>query len=345
MRAREAARGGGPCTAQLAGRRCTRPAEHTLSVRGVLFRLCPACHLMTTQYLLDQHVPATEIAAVPSPAVSQTPRAQPPGPARPGVGPARPTRLLIVEDDDAVRVALQAVLTRFGYTVLAEGTGRAGLRSAYLQRPDLVLLDVMLPETDGFEVLRRLRTVSDVPVIFLTARNDSVDAVVGLTSGADDYITKPCQPREIIARIERVLHRYRAAEHRHDDIYDDGLLRLDSPQHQAWAAGCLLPLSTPEFRILDRLVRHADTVQHFATLLQAGWNTPTPSAHSRVKFTISRLRSKLDTTPAGGASIVSVRSIGYLYHSPTTPPKPSAPAPQHTPTPATYSHTHTLHTP
>ena len=96
-----------------------RPSTQ-LSVRGVLFRLCSACHLMTTQYLLDQHVPATEIGTVPSPAVSQTPRAQPPGPARPGVGPARPTRLLIVEDDDAVRVALQLTLTRFGYTVLAE---------------------------------------------------------------------------------------------------------------------------------------------------------------------------------------------------------------------------------
>ncbi|MDQ1033521.1 DNA-binding response OmpR family regulator [Streptomyces umbrinus] len=343
MRARQAARGGGPCTVELAGRRCPRPAEHTLSVRGVLFRLCSACHLMTTQYLLDQHVPATEIGAVPSPAVSQTPRAQPAGPARPGVGPARPTQLLIVEDDEMVRVALQHTLTRFGYTVLAEGTGRAGLRSAYLQRPDLVLLDVMLPDTDGFEVLRRLRTVSDVPVIFLTARSDSVDAVVGLTSGADDYITKPCQPREIIARIERVLHRYRAAERRHDDIYDDGLLRLDSEQHQAWAAGSLLPLSTTEFRILDHLVRRAGTVQHFTTLLQAGWNTPAPSARDRVKFTISRLRSKLDATPAGGASIVSVRGIGYLYRSPTTP-SPS-PSPQYTPTPAGYSHTHTLHTP
>ncbi|MEV2198335.1 response regulator transcription factor [Streptomyces phaeochromogenes] len=225
---------------------------------------------------------------------------------------------------------------------MAEGTGHAGLRSAYLQRPDPVLLDVILPDTDGFEVLRRLRTVSDVPVIFLTARNDSVDTVVGLTSGADDYTTKPCQPREIIARIERVLHRYRATERRHDDIYDDGPLRLDSEQHQAWAAGSPLPLSTTEFRVLDHLVRRADTVQYFTTLLQAGWDNPAPSARDRIKFTISRLRSKLDTTPAGGASIVSVRGIGYLYRSPTTPPNPT-PSPQYAPTPAGYSHT--LHTP
>ena len=342
MRAREAARGGGPCTAQLAGRRCLRPAEHTLSVRGVLFRLCSACHLMTTQYLLDQHIPASEIGTFPSPAVRPTPRTQPADPARPGGGPARPTRLLLVEDDETIRTVLQLVLTRFGYTVLAEGTGRGGLRSAYLQHLDLVLLDVMLPDIDGFEVLRRLRTVSDVPVIFLTARNDSVDAVVGLTSGADDYITKPCQPREIIARIERVLHRYRAAERRHDDLYDDGLLRLDSPQQQAWAAGSLLPLSTTEFRVLDRLVRRAGTVQHFTTLLRAGWDAPAPSARDRVKFTVSRLRSKLDATPAGGASIVSVRGLGYLYRSPTTPPTP---APQRTPTPTGYSHTRTLHHP
>ncbi|MEV0373385.1 response regulator transcription factor [Streptomyces sp. NPDC050636] len=295
---------------------------------------------MTTQYLLDQHVPATEIGTPQSSAPREPSRSEPAGPTRLDLGPARPTRLLLVEDDDAILEALRLGLMRRGYTVLAEGTGRAGLRSAYLQRPDLVLLDVMLPDIDGYEVLRRLRTVSDVPAIFLTARNDTADTVVGLESGADDYIVKPCHLIEIIARIERVLHRYRAAERQHDDVYDDGLVRLDSQQHQAWAAGSPLPLSTTEFRVLDRLVRHAGLVQHFATLLEAGWDALAPAAaRDRIKFTISRLRSKLDGTPVGGESIVSVRGIGYLYRSPTTPPLP---APRRTSTPAGYGHAHTL---
>lgn len=290
-RVRDAAllsRRGGPCTAELAGRRCPRPAEYTLFVSGA------------------------------------------PGPGRTGrkdEEPAQPTRLLLVEDDDAIREALCLALTRQGYEVMGEGTGRAGLRSAYLQRPDLVLLDVMLPDIDGMEVLRRLRAVSDVPVIYLTARSDPIDVIVGLETGADDYIVKPCQAREIDARIRRVLYRYRAAERRDGDVYDDGLLRLDSLQQQAWAAGVLLPLSRTEFRVLDRLVRHTGTVQHFGTLLAAGWGAASPGARDRVKFTVSRLRGKLDATPVGGGSIVSVRGMGYLYRSPTTPSLPPSPKP------------------
>ncbi|MEY9997007.1 DNA-binding response OmpR family regulator [Streptomyces sp. V4I8] len=308
-------------------------------VCGVPFRLCSACHTMTTQYLLEQHVPATDVTMqLPPPPRDNSP-AKPSDRTAVVAGPARPTRLLLVEDDEMVRTALRLALTSRGYTVLDVGTGHAGLRSAYLQRPDLVLLDVMLPGIDGYEVLRRLRTVSDVPVIFLTARSDIADVVVGLTSGADDYITKPCRTVEIIARIERVLHRYRAAERQHDAVYDDGLLRLDSQQHQAWAVGDQLPLSMTEFRVLDRLVRHAGLVQHFATLLEAGWDAAAPPARDRIKFTISRLRSKLDGTPVGGESIVSVRGIGYLYRSPTAPPLPS---PRRTSPPAGYGHAHTL---
>lgn len=258
-----------------------------------------------------------------------------------GRGAAQPTRLLLVEDDDAIREALCLALTRQGYEVMGEGTGRAGLRSAYLQRPDLVLLDVMLRDIDGMEVLRRLRAVSDVPVIYLTARSDPIDVIVGLETGADDYIVKPCQAREIDARIRRVLYRYRAAERRDGDLYDDGLLRLDSLQQQAWAAGVLLPLSRTEFRVLDRLVRHTGTVQHFGTLLAAGWGAASPGARDRVKFTVSRLRGKLDATPVGGGSIVSVRGMGYLYRSPTTPSLPPSPKP--TAASTGYGHTHALH--
>ncbi len=345
-RVRDAAllsRRGGPCTAELAGRRCPRPAEYTLFVSGAPFPFCSACYTVTAQYLLDQRVPARELVTV-----GLAKPAEPPAPVQvPGrtgpkdEEPAQPTRLLLVEDDDAIREGLRLALTRQGYEVLAEGTGRAGLRSAYLQRPDLVLLDVMLPDIDGMEVLRRLRTVSDVPVIYLTARGDPIDVIVGLETGADDYIVKPCQPREINARIRRVLYRYRAAERRDGDVYDDGLLRLDSPQQQAWAAGVPLPLSRTEFRVLDRLVRRTGAVQHFGTLLEAGWGAASPGARDRVKFTVSRLRGKLDATPVGGGSIVSVRGMGYLYRSPTTPALPPSPKPAAAST--GYGHTRALH--
>lgn len=341
-RAREAARlarQGGPCETKLAGQHCPRPAEHTLLVCGMPFRLCSACHTMTTQYLLEQQVPATDVAMpLPTPAREVSP-AKPAAPAHPEIRAARPTQVLLVEDDDAIRLGVGLALTRYGYTVFAEDTGQAGLRSAYLRSPELVLLDVMLPDIDGYEVLRRLRTVSDVPVIFLTARSESVDVVLGLSSGADDYIVKPCQAVELVARIERVLHRYRTAERQHEALYDDGLLRLDSQRQQAWVASAPLPLSATEFRVLDRLVRHANVVQHFATLLKTGRDAPAPAARDRVKFTVSRLRSKLDGTPVGADSIVSVRGIGYLYRSPTTPPLP----PHRRTSPAGgYGHGHTL---
>lgn len=306
---------------------------------GVPFRLCSPCHTMTARYLLEQQVPATDVATpLPAPAPRLSP-AKPAGPARPEVGAARPTRVLLVEDDDTLRTALRLLLTRHGYTVFEEGTGQSGLRSAYLRSPDLVLLDVILPGIDGYEVLRRLRAVSDVPVIFLTARSDSADVVIGLTSGADDYIVKPCHSIEIIARIERVLHRYRAAERQDEAVYDDGVLRLDSQRLQAWVAGAPLPLSVTEFRVLDRLVRHANVVQHFATLLKSGWDAPAAVGRDRVKFTVSRLRGKLDGTPVGGESVVSVRGIGYLYRSPTTPPLPP---PGRTSPPVGYGHAPTL---
>jgi DNA-binding response OmpR family regulator len=323
----------------LAGRRCPRPAAHTLVVSGTPFRFCSACYPVTAQYLMDQQVPAAEIVVAPPPAPAGPPRPRAKPPARSGAGPSRPDRVLLIEDDDTVREALGLSLKRQGYEVLTEATGRAGLRSAYLQSPDLVLLDVMLPDLDGFEVLRRLRAVSDVPVIHLTARSDPVDVVVGLENGADDYLVKPCQGREIGARIRRVLYRYRAAERRQGDVFDDGLLRLDSPGLRAWTAGSALALSGTEFRVLDRLVRQAGRVQSFAKLLEAGWGAADPGARGRVKFTVSRLRRKLDATPVGGDSVVSVRGTGYLYRSPALPaPPPAGPVP----TPAGYGHAPTV---
>ncbi|RBL79088.1 hypothetical protein DDE05_60385 [Streptomyces cavourensis] len=129
-------------------------------------------------------------------------------------------------------------------------------------------------------------------------------------------MVRPCGSRELNARIRRVLFRYRAIERREGNVYDDGLLRLDSAQQRAWTARSPLPLSRTEFRVLDRLARHAGAVQHFGTLLEAGWGTPDPGSRDRIKFTVSRLRGKLDATPVGGGP--SSRSVGWATS--TAPP-------------------------
>ncbi|WP_398864174.1 response regulator [Streptomyces sp. C11-1] len=157
-RARDAAllpRRGGPCTAQLAGRRSPKPAAYTLFVSEASFPFCSASYTVTAQYLLDQRIPASDLVTVelpgpPGPAVPEPVRTSPKD-----EGPVRRTRLLLVEDDDAIREALRFALTRRGYEVQAEGTGRAGLRSAYPQHPDPVLLDVTLPDINGMEVPHR----------------------------------------------------------------------------------------------------------------------------------------------------------------------------------------------
>ncbi|HEX4815107.1 MAG TPA: response regulator transcription factor [Nonomuraea sp.] len=266
-------------------------------------------------FLIDQGVPADSIVVTrltkPSVGTSKTAPAN--------RKPVRRGRILLVEDDRAISDPLRRHLIRAGYDTTAEYDGASGLREAYAGRPDLILLDLGLPEMDGIEVLRRLRAVSDVPVIIVTARNDLNDRMLGLTAGADDYLVKPFHLVELLARIERVLHRRSLSVQWTEEIYDDGLIRLDSARREAHAAGSRLNLTPTEFRLLNLLVRHAGAVQPLDTILAHVWNDPSVTTTGRVKFTISRLRRKLDGTAAGSASIVSARGVGYLYRPPTKP--------------------------
>ncbi|MGO1053111.1 response regulator transcription factor [Crossiella sp. CA198] len=295
------------CSTGLAGHSCPREAEFELAVHERRFRVCGRCHEVTLLFLINQGVPATAVEVTrltgPDPASAEAPQTPAPSSAR----------ILLIEDDERVSEALRHRLDSRGFRVTTERTGLDGLRAAYGRRPDLVLLDLGLPDMDGFRLLRQLRGVSDVPVIVVTARNGINDRIVGLTSGADDYLVKPFAVGELLARITRLLQRESARQWA-AEVYDDGLLRLDSLRREVHVDGVQLPLTPIEFRLLELLTRNAGAVQPLDKLVGHAWEDPGgPGATTRVKFAVSRLRSKLDTTALGSACIVSARGVGYLY--------------------------------
>jgi DNA-binding response OmpR family regulator len=228
------------------------------------------------------------------------------------------SRLLIVEDDPDIAAALNLLLSRAGHQVTVARDGRAGLRDAYTERPELVLLDIGLPGMDGWQVLERLRDVSDVPVLLLTAHGHESDKVRGLRGGADDYLTKPFTNAELVARVEALLRRSVGPALWSDEVYDDGVLRIDPAARRTFVQGGEVRLTPTEFRLLNVLVRHAGAVLSPNQLLAQAWDDPTGIGPERVKFAVLRLRRKLGWTDPDVSPIESVRGFGYRYRRPAT---------------------------
>ena len=226
------------------------------------------------------------------------------------------SRLLVVEDDPDIALALRLLLTRAGHQVAHAKDGRAGLRDAYTERPELVILDIGLPGMDGWQVLGRLRDVSDVPVLLLTAHGQESDKVRGLRGGADDYLTKPFTNAELVARVEALLRRSAGAASWADEVYDDGILRIDPSARRTYVEGREVRLTPTEFRLLNVLVRHAGAVLSPNQLLAQAWDDPTGIGPERVKFAVLRLRRKLGWTDPDASPIESVRGFGYRYRRP-----------------------------
>jgi DNA-binding response OmpR family regulator len=226
------------------------------------------------------------------------------------------SRLLVVEDDPDIALALRLLLTRAGHQVAHAKDGRAGLRDAYTERPDLVILDIGLPGMDGWQVLERLRDVSDVPVLLLTAHGQESDKVRGLRGGADDYLTKPFTNAELVARVEALLRRSAGAASWADEVYDDGVLRIDPAARRTYVDGGEVRLTPTEFRLLNVLVRHVGAVLSPNQLLAQAWDDPTGIGPERVKFAVLRLRRKLGWTDPDASPIESVRGFGYRYRRP-----------------------------
>jgi DNA-binding response OmpR family regulator len=226
------------------------------------------------------------------------------------------SRLLVVEDDPDIALALRLLLSRAGHQVAHAKDGRAGLRDAYTERPDLVILDIGLPGMDGWQVLERLRDVSDVPVLLLTAHGQESDKVRGLRGGADDYLTKPFTNAELVARVEALLRRSAGTASWADEVYDDGVLRIDPAARRTYVDGSEVRLTPTEFRLLNVLVRHAGAVLSPNQLLAQAWDDPTGIGPERVKFAVLRLRRKLGWTDPDASPIESVRGFGYRYRRP-----------------------------
>ncbi len=223
-------------------------------------------------------------------------------------------RVLVIEDDDDISILLESMLSREGYEVQRTATGRDGLRAFHELRPHLVVLDVGLPDLDGWQVLERVRDMSDVPVLVLTARSDERDKVRGLNAGADDYLTKPFSRVELLARLQAVQRR-RSTSGPARTLYDDGRVRIDFNRQEVHLQGEPVLLTPIEYRLLSSLVRHADQILSADQLVEFAWQDPSGLAPARVKYAVLRLRKKLSWDYTEDSPIETVRGFGYRYNS------------------------------
>ena len=222
-------------------------------------------------------------------------------------------QILVVDDEDNITYLLGTALRHFGFGVLTAGSGREGLALATDARPDLMLLDVMLPDLDGFEVVRRLRDAGvQVPILFLTARDATEDKVRGLTLGGDDYVTKPFSLEEVVARVRAILRRSgRVVEGEPSLTYAD--LVMDDDAHQVWRGGEIIELSPTEYKLLRYLLANAGKVLSKAQILDHVWEYDFGGEATVVETYISYLRKKVDRR--GVPLIQTVRGIGYALRT------------------------------
>jgi len=230
-----------------------------------------------------------------------------------------PARILVVDDEPAVTDLLAYNLRKTGYDCLLAFDGKEALKLAREARPDLVLLDLMLPQVDGLDVCRELRKTSEVPIIMITARGEEIDRVVGLELGADDYVCKPFSVRELLARIKAVLRRAHPDENPTGPLtllHGKGDLHLDPESRSATAGGATLPLTRLEFDLLHLLLSSAGRVLTREHLLEEVWGYDFAGDTRAVDSTVKRLRAKLRRASPEADCIEAVRGVGYRLISP-----------------------------
>jgi len=229
------------------------------------------------------------------------------------------TKVLVVEDDTAIQEALAYNLTREGYTVEAVGDGVAALKAARENGPDLIVLDLMLPELDGLDVTRTLRQESNVPILMLTARADEIDRVLGLELGADDYLTKPFSMRELLARVKAMLRRARigqeqsAVNEKVAGAIESGNLLINTSRHEAQINGEVLELKPKEYDLLSFLIANKGQAFSRDALLERVWGWEFTGGSRTVDVHVRWLRSKIEPEPSDPQRIVTVRGVGYRF--------------------------------
>ncbi|MFY8168913.1 MAG: response regulator [Candidatus Nanopelagicus sp.] len=226
------------------------------------------------------------------------------------------TRILIVEDEESVLDPLELLLSKEGFTIETARDGREALEKFAKTNPDLILLDLMLPEVSGTEVCRQIRAKSQVPIIMLTAKDTEVDKVVGLELGADDYVVKPYSKAELVARIKAVLRRNNAdAFVNQGGSISAGPVVIDVERHQVSINGENIALPLKEFELLEFLVRNSGRVLTRTQLIDRVWGSDYFGDTKTLDVHVKRLRAKIEKDPANPVYIQTIRGLGYKFES------------------------------
>ena len=225
------------------------------------------------------------------------------------------TRVLVIEDEESFRDALKFMLSREGFDVTLASNGAEGMKLFDSMNPDLVLLDLMLPEVSGTEVCKYIRSKSNTPVIMLTAKDTEIDKVVGLELGADDYVTKPFSTRELLARIKAVLRRGGEMENDFVGAVEVGPIRMDVERHVLSVNGEAVSMPLKEFELLEFLMRNSGRVLTRGQLMDRVWGSNYVGDGKTLDVHVKRIRSKIEPDPANPVHLTTVRGLGYRFEA------------------------------
>lgn len=224
-------------------------------------------------------------------------------------------KILVIDDEETTVQLIGILLERRGYEVIKAYRAEEGLRKAYRHQPDMVLLDIMMPDMDGWDVCHRLREMSDVPIIFLSARGEAKDVVRGLEMGADDYVIKPYENDELIARIRAHLRRAPRPNINEELVFNGGNFRVNFMNREVWIRNELQHLTPKEFNLLGVLVRNTGRVVTRSELVTEAWGEEYADAVDSLKLYIHYLRQKLEVDPDHPEFIMTLRGVGYSFAS------------------------------
>ena len=220
-------------------------------------------------------------------------------------------QILLIEDDLRLAEMVKSYLGEAGFSVTVAANGTAGIAAQARAAFDVLILDLMLPDVDGLEVCRRIRAQADTPILMLTARGEAMDRVVGLELGADDYLPKPFEPRELLARLRAILRRARSE--RKSEILRYGRLEIDIEARQARLDGKICPLTSYQFELLLTLARHAGRVLSRDAIMDSLKNHRLEAFDRSIDVQISRIRAAVEDNPKKPRRVITVRGTGYVF--------------------------------